>query len=282
MIEMDPKNKSAKQVIKRIVIYFVLAYSSVVMLMGCIQNRLIYLPAKVSPKQLSEVTSETGLKQWPEGGDNYRALMAVNQMESVKGTILLFHGNAGMAANRSYYINALKPLGYRVILNEYPTYGARSGQVGEDKIVADGKETLKRVLDEFDEPLYLWGESLGCGVVAAIAADESLPVRGVIMLTPWDTLPDLAQSLYWFLPVKLLLQDSYDSIENLKQYPGPVAVLMAKKDRVIPNRHTERLYRHLETTKQLWTWEQSGHNDWMYTAGNEWWEEVMQFIEENQ
>ena len=31
-------------------------------------------------------------------------------------------------------------------------------------------------------PVYIWGQSLGAGVAAAACADETLPVRGLVLL----------------------------------------------------------------------------------------------------
>jgi len=48
-------------------------------------------------------------------------------ISSPKGTVTVFHGNAGPAAGREFYLQALAPLNYRVILAEYPGYGGRTG-----------------------------------------------------------------------------------------------------------------------------------------------------------
>jgi hypothetical protein len=41
--------------------------------------------------------------------------------------MIIFHGNAGSARDRLYYIEPLERLGYRIILAEYPGYEARAG-----------------------------------------------------------------------------------------------------------------------------------------------------------
>ena len=51
-----------------------------------------------------------------------------------RGTAIVFHGNAGHAGHRAYYARALTPLGLRVILAEYPGYGPRAGQPGEQAL----------------------------------------------------------------------------------------------------------------------------------------------------
>jgi len=98
------------------------------------------------------------------------------------------------------------------------------------------------------------------------------------MLTPWDTLPDLAQNLYWFLPAKWLTKDKYDNIKNLHDFEGPVAVVMAGRDEIVPEKRTKRLYDSLLSVKKLWVFENAGHNSWPVAPELAWWKEVMDFV----
>ncbi|MEM7291951.1 MAG: alpha/beta hydrolase [Pseudomonadota bacterium] len=101
---------------------------------------------------------------------------------------------------------------------------------------------------------------------------------GLVLLTPWDSLTSLASSIYWFMPVRWLIQDHYNSIANLRDYEGPIAVITAGQDRVIPNKHSERLFDKLETEKQRWHFSEAGHNSWPISPSGEWWREVMEFV----
>jgi hypothetical protein len=91
-------------------------------------------------------------------------------LTNAKGTDLGFHGNTGSALHRTYYIDALQSLGYRVIIAEYPCYGVHSGTPSEAALIKDGIVTAKMAWHEFKEPLFLCGESLGSGVVAGNAS----------------------------------------------------------------------------------------------------------------
>ncbi|MBN1579432.1 MAG: alpha/beta hydrolase [Anaerolineae bacterium] len=96
--------------------------------------------------------------------------------------------------------------------------------------------------------------------------------------TFWDTLPRLAQGLYWYLPARWLTRDKYDNAKNLQPFRGPGAVIMAGQDEVIPNKHTMRLYESLPREKKLWVFENAGHNTLPLTSDAEWWAEVMTFL----
>lgn len=254
----------------------VILYLFILLLAFLFQRKLIYYPDKYAGDQLSETVSRLHLARWPSQ-QNYRGLLSANPPIRTRGTVLVFHGNAGSAVGRTYYIEALQNLGYRVILAEYPGYGGRAGEISEKALVADGIETVQTALQQFGEPLYLWGESLGCGIVTGIVKNSNIPIQGIILLMPFDSLPRIANTHYWYLLGGLLTLDKYNNIKNLRHYSGKVAVLLSKQDEVIPNKHTLNLYQQIKSDKKLWTFENAGHNDWPTSPDFPWWREVMQF-----
>jgi alpha-beta hydrolase superfamily lysophospholipase len=247
-----------------------------------LQDRLLYFPARTTRSQIVASASRLGLELWPQGGDDYYGLVSTTPPTAHSGTVLVWHGNAGSAINRTAYVSALQRLGFWVLLNEYPGYGARTGRVGESSFVGDALQAARLAKETFGGPLYVWGESLGCGVASAVAADRALDVQGAVMLTPWNNLPDLAQSLYWYLPARWFVRDQYDNAKHLRDFRAPVAVIMAGRDEVIPNRHTLRLYESLPGKKKLWVFEDAGHNSWPAAPDAAWWAEVMAWLSEQQ
>lgn len=242
------------------------------------QNALLYLPDTYQLSTLVRMAHGSPVQLWPSADVSYRGLMAPPRAEKARGTIIVFHGNAGSAFDRTYYARALTPLGYRVLLAEYPGYGARGGSVGESNLVADAVTTIRAVRQQFDGLLYVWGESLGCGVATAIASDRSLAADGLVLITPWRNLPELAQSIYWFLPAKWLVKDKYDNVANLEAFSNPVAVLLAEVDEIIPNKQTMALFEAIRSTKRLWVFRNAGHNSWPTAPDEKWWREVTDFI----
>ncbi|HXW68688.1 MAG TPA: alpha/beta fold hydrolase, partial [Dissulfurispiraceae bacterium] len=196
-----------------------------------------------------------------------------------KGTVIVFHGNAGTAAYRAYYVRALESLGYRVLLAEYPGYGGRAGELGEKSFVNDAKETVQLIEQQFKDPIFLLGESLGSGVAAAVVKNMPGRISGIVLITPWDSLLSVAQSKFsrWF-PVRLFMKDKYDTIGNLRNYGKRVAVIGAQDDEIIPISHANALYKSLSGTKEMWVIEGAGHNDWLSKIDLWWWQTVMEFI----
>jgi hypothetical protein len=236
---------------------------------------MLYYPSPYVPSE-KELAADQ-LQFWSAKTD-YRGFIGTTEIGNIKGTVIVFHGNAGTADHRSYYVKALGSMGYRVILAEYPGYGARKGELGEKSFVHDAQVTIHLASQRYAEPIFLLGESLGCGVVAAAAKDKSLKIDALILITPWDSLSAVAKSLYPLLPVGLFLKDKYDSVENLKSFQGKVAVVGAERDEILPIRHADALYKSLSGEKKMWVIKGAGHNDWPMFVDAKKWQEFMDFI----
>jgi pimeloyl-ACP methyl ester carboxylesterase len=237
---------------------------------------MLYYPSSYLPAQADVAAGN--IRFWPTGPDGYRGFVSAMPAGTAKGTIVVFHGNAGTAADRVYYVQALTRLGYRVLLAEYPGYGGRKGKPGEEVFVSDAKETLRLAFEQFGAPIILLGESLGCGVAAAVVKDPPVRIDGIMLITPWDTLLSVAKDAFPWLPVRFFMRDAYDTIGNLKQYQGRIAIAGAERDEVIPLRHARTLFESLTGNKKMYTIKGAGHNDWPEMVDPAWWKEITDFI----
>ena len=236
------------------------------------QNHLLYFPQRAG---VSEMTAG-GLAPWPSAED-FRGLLAEPATQA-RATAIVFHGNAGHAGHRQFYSDVLVPLGVRVILAEYPAYGPRAGELGETSLVADAERTIALAHSQYGGPLLIIGESLGAGVAAAASARQRAAISGLLLITPWDRLENVASHHYPLLPVKLLLRDRYDSSSHLAGLRRPVLVAIAADDRIVPARFGRALYDSLPQPKRLALIEGADHNDWFYRLDENWWREAIDFL----
>jgi pimeloyl-ACP methyl ester carboxylesterase len=265
------------QMIWKIFLYALIGYVALCSLVFIFQRKLLYLP--MGNRLSEESVLRIGLVYWPSF-ENFQGFVGQEEPSDKKGTVIVFHGNAGAAYHRDYYVRALSLQGLRVILAEYPGYGGRAKNPSEDVLVEDALETIRLAYQEFGEPLYLWGESLGAGVVSGAVSKTEVPIKGVVMFTPWDTLPDLAQTHYPYLPARWLVLDKFDNVENLQGFEGNVAFVLAGNDEVVPVRHGKKLYDSITANKKLWLFEGVTHNEMPIEAGLGWWKEVVEFVSE--
>jgi pimeloyl-ACP methyl ester carboxylesterase len=251
------------------VLWFVIACLVGLAAIFLFQDRLLYMPTKVGVERMAS----GGLRAWPSAQD-FRGLVA-EPTGRVRGTAIVFHGNAGHAGDRVYYAAALTPLGLRVILAEYPGYGPRGGMLGEQSLVDDAEQTVALAHRQYGAPLLLIGESLGAAVAAAAAARQPDLVAGLLLITPWDSLERVGSHHYPWLPVKWMLRDRYDSAAHLASFGHPVVVAVAEHDSIVPTGFGIALYESLKGPKHLMLIKAAGHNDWPDRVDAGWWQEAI-------
>ena len=255
-----------------------LSYAGLTALLFVFQRQYIYYPDRAPREQLEARAGRDGLAPWRAEGERLIGWWT----PAADARVLVFHGNAGSAVDRSYFVWAFnaRPAGrsWQVCILEYPGYGAREGAPGERTMVAAGLEALDALLAESERPVILLGESLGSGVAAQVAAARPDRVAGLLLLTPFSTLADAAAVHYPYLPVRWMLRDRFDSVAALRGYAGPVAVVVAEHDRVVPARLGRRLVASYDGPTRLF--EQAGrdHNTLELDPGADWWEDAVTFL----
>ena len=261
--------------IRRIVLQLIAMGLLLVGGIAMFQDRLLYFPELLALPALLAEAQRDGLRRWPAEGE-FRGL--VREPEGpARATLVLFHGNAGHAGHRANYADLVR-LGVRVILAEYPGYGPRPGSPGEEALVADAAETIALAYRDFKVPVLLVGESLGAGVAAAAYARVPQAVAGLWLITPWDSLVNVARHHYPWLPVTWMLRDRYDSLAHLADTRIPVAIVVAERDSIVPARLGHRLHEQLRAPKRLWQVPGAEHNDWPNYVDEHWWAEVADYL----
>lgn len=260
------------RMLKVLLVALPVLYLTELMGIGMFQNHLLYFPDRASVAEMAT----GGLAPWP-ASDDFRGLLA-EPATPPRATVIVFHGNAGHAGHRRYYVDVLTRLGLRVILAEYPAYGARSGELGEQSLVADAERTIARACERYGEPLLILGESLGAGVAAAVSVRQRPAIAGLLLITPWDRLDHVARHHYPLLPVQWLLRDRYDSVEHLAGWDRPVLVVIAGDDTIVPARFGRALYDSLAEPKRLTVVAGAGHNDWFDQLDEDWWRQAIEFL----
>ncbi|MGY6276860.1 alpha/beta hydrolase [Methylomonas sp. MgM2] len=256
-----------------------LIYLTLLFMAFLLQRKMMYFPARFTSKQQESLLAGLNLRPWPSA-DEPHGFISARPIKQAKGTIIVFHGNAGSAMHRTYFIDGFQSLGYRVIIAEYPGYGARAGSPSEAALIEDGIVITRTALQEFKGPLFLCGESLGSGVVAGIVASGATPIKGLLLITPFDSMTAVAQQHYWYFLPRWLLLDRYDNVARLQNYQGNVAILMAEQDLTVSNRRTMALFEKLPQTKKLWRFQDAGHNTLPLEPWRPWWKDVMLFIDQ--
>jgi len=269
---------------RRLAIYAAIGYVTFCVYLSLMQTRMIYVGSTdaLTIETAIREAGAAGLAPWAHTTPGAAAPQGYVRPDfaapAPRGTVVVFHGNGGWSVERSYYVDALTPRGFRVFLYEYPGYGGRPGRPSEAAIVPDARALVRSLDQSGYGPVYVWGESLGAGVAAAVCADATLPAHGLVLLTPWDNIANVGLSFYPYLPVRLLMIDKYDSVANLEHFRHPICVVRSKRDEVIPPSLTLNLYARLPGQKKLIEFDGYGHNDWPKSPEASWWDDALNFI----
>lgn len=262
-----------------------LIYLGVVILLLLLQRHVIYFPARSREEDLLRSAESYGLMPWRDSSNRLIGWRSGNAdvPPLQRNRLVVFHGNAGYALHRSYYVDGFRGLtegkaSWEILLFEYPGYGARPGPTTEENIIRAGRMALSELLKDRSGPLFLLGESLGSGVAARLAAENPESIAGLFLVTPFTCLSDVGARHYPIFPVRLILRDRYEVQQNLEKYPGPVAFLMAGQDEIVPAELGRKLFEEYAGRKRLWIQPGAGHNTLDIAPDASWWHEVADFL----
>lgn len=171
---------------------------------------------------------------------------------------VIYHGNAGNACDRSFYVDILSNHGYSVLLVEYPGYAEDRNPPSLKKILGIVPDVARFVETLSPERIVIIGESLGSGVAAYHAKTQNLD--RLVLITPFDSILNVAKKQFRFFPVRWILTENFDTLDWAKDTPS-VRILAAENDEVIPNTHAQNLFHNLSTSdKKIAMINAVGHN----------------------
>ncbi len=175
--------------------------------------------------------------------------------------IIIFHGNAGSACDRTYFLDLLKDFNSNFIVFEYPGYGKDSHAPGESIFLRQALELVLHVKtnDQKHLPVYLVGESLGTGVATFVATQTD--IKGLILISSYPSIARLAQYHYPFFPVKFLMKHKFPAWAWAGQTKTQTILFHGSNDDIIPVRFARLQVLNFKGKKELIEIPDCGHND---------------------
>ena len=245
--------------LKWLLVLALVGYGGVVALMYFAQRALMYFPDKtrISPDSVGLPQAEQPVAQTEDGE---RLILWHVPAREEKPVVIYFQGNGGGLDLRADRFRRLVSDGTGLIAVNYRGYGGSTGQPTETGLLRDAVTAYEFARGRYPaERIVLWGESLGTGVAVALAAER--PVARVLLESPYTSIADVAASLYWFIPVRVLMKDQFHSDQRIAKVTAPVLVLHGARDRIVPIEFGERLFALIAGPKRFIRLPQAEHND---------------------
>jgi pimeloyl-ACP methyl ester carboxylesterase len=262
----------------RILQTLIIVYVLVVLAAVIFQRRLIYFPRTIPSGLAERAAAENGFVPWRnKAGQIIGWKLPARSLPT--GSVLIVHGNAGCAIDREYLAGPIHDAAMvDVYVLEYPGYGARGGSPNKQSLIGAGEEAFELLPKYF--PRYVVSESIGAGVACHLAKAHSVEVAGLLLFMPYHNLASVAQRKMFFLPAYLFLLDRFNPAKDLKDYRGPVKIVLAGADEIIPAASGLRLFEKYEGTKTLQIIPGAHHNE-VAGQSTDWWKGVFSFWQQN-
>ena len=170
----------------------------------------------------------------PSGGETLR--IWARPVEGPQA-LVYFGGNAeDVAGNFTPFAGAMP--GRAIYLVNYRGYGGSSGSPSEQALFDDALAVYDWARQKH-QSIAVVGASLGSGVAAYHAAHP--PVEPRILVTPFDSIENVARARFPVLPISLLLKDRFDSAARVPAIAAKTLIVVAEHDEVIPRERTDAL-----------------------------------------
>jgi fermentation-respiration switch protein FrsA (DUF1100 family) len=222
------------------------------------QRRLIYLPdASAVAAVLAGVEDVTFTTA---DGLALRAYLVRPSAADRRIAVLVVPGNGGNRLGRVPLARALAARGLTVLLMDYRGYGGNPGSPTEAGLYLDARAARAFLTRTWPAGrLIYFGESLGCGVAANLAAEH--PPAGLFLRSPFVDLAAAGRHNYPYLPVGLLLRDRFPVAEALAGVRAPTVVLYGTADSIVPPSQSEEVARRAPGVVDVVAVEGADHND---------------------
>ncbi len=176
-------------------------------------------------------------------------------------TLLFFHGNAGNISHRLESLQQFHSLGLSVLIIDYRGYGQSGGTVSEQGLYRDARAAWRYLTEQrgiHPNNIIVFGRSLGGSVAAWLAARRE--ALALIVESSFTSVPDAAQALYPWLPVRWLSRLQHATADYIRAVHSPLLVVHSRGDEIIPFHHGQAIFEAANEPRSFLEL-RGGHND---------------------
>jgi alpha/beta superfamily hydrolase len=154
------------------------------------------------------------------------------------------------------------PEGFGLAAFNYRGVADSQGDPSEIASVADAIQFASHLRRAFPRArLHVVGRSLGTGVAIQLAAQRDF--ASLQLVTPYDSMLEVAKKRFPLVPLALLLRHRFDSLKHSQEVAAKTQVLLAEHDVVVLPERSQKLIDAWPTPVQVQTVAESDHHNIM-------------------
>ncbi len=268
--------------LRRIVLLIIAVYAGISGILYFFQERMLFHRPGITEGRLRSIR-----ERFPEAEevtvdtpDNYKlhGWLVHNGNREPSPLLIYFGGNAEEV---SWMIEEKDNLpGWSILLINYRGYGLSEGSPGEEALLGDALliyDTFSNREDILRDEIAVMGRSLGSAAAVYVSARRNL--SATVLISSFGSIEDVARDNFPFIPVGHMLKHRFNVEPHAANADNPMLTMVASADRIIPMRHSNKLFQAWNGRKEFVVIQNAGHND--ISATSLYWETIRDFLNDD-
>jgi uncharacterized protein len=227
-----------KKVIKIVALLLIL-YICFCIFVFFIQKDLIFFPSKI-PFDFPELANLEEVFLKTEDNIKLNAWYIDNKSNK---TIIFLHGNGGNIFANQERLRLFNDIGINALMIDYRGYGKSDGNINnEEDLYNDANAAYQYIINKGidSKNILIWGQSLGGSIAINLAQNKE--IYAVIVESSFNSMDEMANDKYWFLPIQLLSRFHFRSDQKLTNIHSPILIIHSINDEMIDIANGQKLF----------------------------------------
>lgn len=269
------KNNKEMQKMINILIILLVIYTVIVGFFYIFQGSFIFHPQPLTGSvKTDEYTEEVNIRM--DDGSLLHGWLVKNRPYGPHKLLIYFGGNAEEVSHMIPLASIFED--WALLLVNYPGYGKSVGNPGQKSFYKAALAIYDYAVSRDDvdaENIVVMGRSLGSGSAVYLAHERD--IKGVVLVSPFESVRSVARSTFPFLPVNLILRHKFLSKKYAKEIKSPMIAFYGTADQIIPPSQTHKLAGYWKGPSKLVKLQGFGHND--IFESRQMWDEINRFLD---
>ena len=219
--------------------------------------------------------------------------------DTVKGTVIIFHGYSGDKSSMLDKADEFDRLKYNTFLVDFMGSGGSEGKqttLGY-KEAEEVKTAYDYLINRGERNIYLFGTSMGAVAILKAISDYNLKPKGIIIECPFGSMyqttcarfknmhttafPMAELLVFWGGIQNGFWAFSHNPTEYSKKVTCPTLLLYGEQDKNVSREEIDEIFANIKGKKTLRTYKFAGHENYLIKYKNEWLKDVTEFLNAN-